>query len=301
MVDERKVWINGKLIPWDQATVHILSHGFSRGSAIFEVFGIHKTPQGPAAFRMDDHFKRFKKSAALLGMDLAYSEDEMKAAVAEAVQANNLQEGYIKAVAYYGEEAFATLVPNVPLDLSIFAISMEADLGLEIDKAISACLSKWRKLHASTVPPEAKAAANYLNGMLTRQDAQKRGFDVGLMLDTHGFLAEGSIEAVFLIKDGVLLTPALGRILPSISRRSILEIARASGIETIERAITPDELFSADEIFTSATPYKALPVGRIEDRILDAPGPVTRRLTEIIENVLKGSDDRFKAWFEPVG
>ncbi|UCF90117.1 MAG: aminotransferase class IV [Desulfobacterales bacterium] len=301
MRDQRQVWLNGQLIPWENATVHILSHGFSRGSAIFEVFGIHPLPAGPAAFRLDLHLRRFARTAQLLGMELAQSQEELAQAVAETVRANKMDNGFIKMVAYYGLEAFATLVPGVKLDLSVFAVPASADLGLDLSKPISACISKWRKIHPETVPVAAKAASNYLNGMLARQDALRRGFDVGLMMDTHGFMAEGSIEAFFMAKNGVLLTPPLGRILASVSRQSVLDAARVVGIEAHEKALRPEELLEADEIFTSATPFKVLPVGRIEDRKLDdAPGPVSRGLIQLMDAIVAGRDERFKDWLQPL-
>ena len=148
------------------------------------------------------------------------------------------------------------------------------------------------------MPPQAKACANYLNGVLARQDAFKRGYDMAVLLDTHGFLAEGSIESVFMVKRDVLMTPPLGRILASISRQSVLDVARADGIETVERNISLDELYDADEIFTSATPFKVLPVGKFEDIEFDkAPGPVSTRLTRLMNDILAYRDDRFAHWF----
>jgi branched-chain amino acid aminotransferase len=301
MVGERKAWYNGRLVPWENATVHILSHGFSRGAAIFEVFSVHPTAEAPSAFRMDLHFQRLFNTARLLGMELAQSEEELGQAVKEAVLANKMAHGFIKMMAFYGEEAFGTLVPQVKLDLSVFAIPADADRGLDISKAISACICRWRKLHPETVPVEAKTAGHYVNGMLARQDALRRGYDVGIMLDTHGFVAEGSIESIFLVKDGVLRTPPLGCILPSVSRRSILEVARQEGMPVEEKAVRPEELFTADELFTSASPFKVLPIGRMGDRILpQAPGPVSTRLNRLMEEICIGRDPRFKHWLIPL-
>ena len=297
MKDKGKVWLNGKLIPWEKATVPILSHGFSRGSAIFEVLGIHEGPDGPVAFRIDQHLKRLQRSAELLGMKLAYSNDEIAGAVAETVRANNMGRGLVKLLAYWGEEAVIKLVLESDLDLAIFAIPASEDLGLDKVEPISACLSKWRKIHPETMPVEAKACASYLNGYLVRREAIRRGFDLGLMLGTDGFLAEGSIESVFLVKDGILKTPPLGRILSSITRMSILQAAPAFGIPVSEEAILPEEVFSADEIFVSHTGIKVLPVARFEDRLLEAPGPVTRQVTSLMENILNFSDERFRDWF----
>ena len=300
MKEKGKVWLNGDLIPWEKATVPLLSHGFSRGSAIFDVFGIHEGQNGPVAFRLDRHLSRLMKSAELLGMEMAYTKEEIAEAVARTVKANKMVRGLIKILAYWGEEAIIQLVLESKLDLAIFAIPESNEPGLGKAQPISACISKWRKIHPETVPVAAKACSNYLNGYLVRKDANQRGFDVGLNLGTDGFLAEGSIESVFLVKDGVLKTPPLGRILSSITRMSILEAAPRAGIPVSEEAILPEALFTADEIFTCHTSIKVSPVNRFEDRILEAPGPVTQKVMTLMQNILNHSDARFKHWFFPL-
>ncbi|MDM8544314.1 aminotransferase class IV [Desulfococcaceae bacterium HSG9] len=301
MSDAKQVWINGKFVPWEKATVHLMSHALSRGSAFFEVFGVHSYTEGPAAFRMSEHLDRLRRSAELLGMEMAYTKDEIAQAVKDTVKHTGLEDGHIKIMAYYSEEAFAVLVPESKLDIGIFAFPTGADLGIDINKPISACICKWRKIHPETVPIEAKACSNYLNGFLARQDAMKRGFDVGLMLDTDGYIAEGSIEACFMFKDGVLKVPPLGRVLRSISRRSIIEAAPVIGIEVVQAPITREEFMDADEIFTSATPFKVLPVGKLEDRIFaDAPGPFSRKLAALMADIVSGRDSRFEHWFQPL-
>lgn len=301
MSDATQVWVNGKFIPWEKATVHLMSHALSRGSAIFEVFGVHSRPNGPAAFRMDAHLDRLFRSTELLGMEMAYTKEEIAQAVKDTVKHTGLTEGHIKIMGYYSEEAFAVLVPESKLDIGIFAFPAGADVGMDISKPITACICKWRKIHPATVPIEAKACSNYLNGFLARQDAMKRGFDVGLMLDTDGFVAEGSIEAFFMVKNGVLKAPPLGRVLRSVSRRSVIEAAPMVGIEVVQAPITLEEFMDADEVFTSATPFKVLPVGKLEDRILvDAPGPVSRKLAALLDDIAKGKDERFEHWFQPL-
>jgi len=296
--DARKVWVNGKLIAWGDATVPVLSHGLSRGSALFEVFGVHVGPDGPAAFRMDEHLKRLEGSLQMLEMKLPWSMDEVAAAVSDVVAANRMGRGLIKIVAYWGEEAIIQLVLDTPLDLAIFAIPDSPELGLDRVRPISACISKWRKLHPETVPVQAKACANYLNGYLARKDARDRGFDVGLMLGTDGFLAEGSIEAVFLVEQGGLVTPPGGRVLRSITRQSVLQAAPVLGIPAQEKAVMAGALFTADEIFTSHSGIKVSPVARIEDRTLQAPGPVTQRMMQAMDDILHFRDDRFRHWFQ---
>jgi branched-chain amino acid aminotransferase len=250
---------------------------------------------------MDIHVDRLIQTTRLLGMELAHSGKEIIQGVRDTVQATGLTNGHIKIMGYYPEEAFAVLVPQSSLDLAIFAIPAGADLGMDITKPISACICRWRKLHPDTVPVEAKACAHYLNGFLARQDALRKGFDVGLMLDTDGHLAEGSIEACFMVKNRELRVPPLGRVLRSVSRRSVIEAAPMAGIEVVQAPITPAELLDADEIFTSATPFKVLPVGKLEDRTLpEAPGPVSRRLAGLLDDILSGRDTRFEHWFQPV-
>lgn len=297
MREKGRVWLNGNLIPWEKATVPLLSHGFSRGSAIFEVLGIHEGREGPVAFRIDQHVKRLMRSAQLLGMKMAYSESEIFSAVAKTVKANNMGRGLVKILAYWGEEAVIKLVLESNLDLAIFAIPASEELGLDNAEPVSACFSKWRKIHPETMPVEAKACANYLNGYLIRFDANRRGFNVGFALGTDGFLAEGSTESVFLVKDGMLRTPPRRRILSSITRMSILQALPALGIPFSEESILPDEVLKADEIFLCHTGIKVLPVRQFEQQRLEAPGPITRKILTLMEDITNFSDDRFRDWF----
>jgi branched-chain amino acid aminotransferase len=299
-VQDQQVWQNGKMIPWKDATIHLMSHSLTRGSAIFEVLAVYSTPQGPAAFRLPEHCERLRRSAELLGMELVQSKEEIMRAVVQTVRVNRVREGFVKIMGYFPEETFSISFSEPRLDLSIFAIPAEEYRKHSIS-SISVCLSPWRKLHPETVPVEAKVAAHYLNGMLARQDAARRGFDLGILLDTHGFLGEGSVESVFIVKDGILLTSPLGLILSSISRRSVLEAAPLAGIKAVERPIRREEILGADEIFTSSTSRRVMPASRIEDRGLgEVPGPVSRRLAALMEAICSGRDERYKHWLQPI-
>ncbi len=301
MAQERKVWRNGKLIPWEEATVHIMSHSVARGSGIFEYLAIYSTPEGPAAFRLPEHCDRLFRSAELLGMELVQTKEEIMAGVVEAVRANQIMQGFVKIVGLYSEETMAIILSDRRLDLSIFAFA-EGDYRKPAPSTISVCLSRWRKLHPETVPVEAKVAANYLNGMMARQDAQQRGFDLGILLDTTGFLAESSVESVFIVKDGVVMTSPLGLVLSSISRRSILEVGPLKGIKVAERPIPKEEILKADEIFISSTSRRVWPVHRIEDRNLgEVPGPVSSKLSAIMDSIQTGRDEQFRHWLYPIG
>ncbi|MFH1123910.1 MAG: aminotransferase class IV [Pseudomonadota bacterium] len=304
MLEDRIVYMNGEFVVWGQATVHIMSHSFGRGSAIFEVLSLHETEAGSAVFRLDEHIDRLFKTAGLLEMELPLGSKGFQEAVLETVKRNGITQGFIKIICFYPQIAFEILPPQKRLDVSIFAVDPARDIGglrFPFDRGATACVSKWRKLDPSTVPVEAKAAANYLNGMVARLEAKRRGFDQVVMLDTQGFIAEGGTESVFLVKGETLMTPALGTILESISRKSVLEGAGRLGIKTLEARLQPELLYEAEEIFFSGTPIKVLGVKRVEDRDLSAPGPVTKKLSALMTDIVSGRDERFKDWLFPVG
>jgi branched-chain amino acid aminotransferase len=304
MIKDRIVYLNGEYIPWENATVHIMCHSFGRGSAIFEVISLHSTGSGPAIFRLEAHIDRLFRSAGLLDMELALSKEDFYEAVVETVKRNNLQRGYLKIICFYPEFSVEILPPQKQLSVSIFAIDAEQDLGKNIipfEEGTTLFLSSWRKLDPLTVPIEAKAAANYLNGMVARMEAQKNGFEYAVMLDTQGYIAEGGTESVFLVKDNKLMTAATGTVLKSISRMSILEAAKTAGVECFEGQLKPELLFEAEEIFLSCTPSKVLPVHKINDRQLEnAPGPLTSKIAEMLDGIASGDDERFKEWMYPV-
>jgi len=304
MLEERWVYRNGEFVKWAEATVHMMSHSFARGSTIFEVISFYATASGPAVFRLHEHVARLEKSAAHLEMGLPGGHDDLCRAVAETVKRNSLRQGVIKMVGYYPQFALDIQPPQRRLDLAVLAMDPARDLpSLEysFDKGTTAGIARWRKLDPQTVPVEAKAAANYLNGMIARLDVQKRGLEDAVMLDTQGFLAEGATESVFLARHGRLMTPCLGTVLDSITRRSILEVARHLGIETLEGRLRPELLFEADEIFFANTPFKVIPVRRIEDRVMpDAPGPIQRRLWDALQRIATGKEPAFADWLYPV-
>jgi branched-chain amino acid aminotransferase len=304
MLDERWVYKNGEFVKWAEATVHMMSHSFARGSTIFEVISFYATASGPAVFRLHEHIARLEKSAAYLDMELPGGHDELCRAVAETVRRNHLQQGAVKVVGYYPQIAFDIQPPQKRLDLAVFAMDPSQDLEkleFSFEKGTTAGIARWRKLDPQTVPIEAKAAANYLNGMIGRLDVQKRGLEDAILLDTQGFIAEGATESVFLALKGRLMTPSLGTVLDSITRRSILQVARHLGIETLEGRLRPELLFEADEIFFANTPFKVIPVRRIEDRVMpDAPGPIQRRLWEALQRIATGKEPAFADWLYPV-
>lgn len=304
MLDDRVVFRNGEFIAWNEANVHIMSHSFGRGSAIFEVIGFHKTRNGRAVFRLDKHIQRFFRSARLLDMEPPISEDALHQAVLATIEQNHLEQGIIKVFGYYSQTAYKILPPRKRLDLSILVFDPAQDMEIppfSFDEATTVCISRWRKLDPQTVPVEAKVAANYLNGMLARVEAKNRGFDYAIMLDAQDFIAEGSTESVFLVKDDLLMTPSLGSVLRSITRETIIQTAGVIGIETFEGRIHSDLLHQVDEMFFSSTWGKVQPVWKIEGRVLKGtPGPLTRKVSDFMNEIVAGREERFKDWLFPV-
>lgn len=298
MTTAMQVWLNGKFVPASAATVPLLSHSFSRASAIFEIFRVHAGPQGPAAFRMTEHLKRLMNSARLLHMDLRYSIDDIAKAVSKTVSTNKITSGLIKILVYWSEEMMIGLLPGTKVDCAILIEPENEGMHLDSSEPVTACLSKWRKIDPRTVPVEAKACSNYLNAYLARKEADQRGFDVGIMLDTDDFLAEGSTESVFIVKAGELQVPPLGRVLASISRMSILELADNMDLKAVQKPLTFDDLQQADEMFLSHTGNKAEPIRRFEKKLMEAPGPITKKLRHQMQRILTFQDDTYHDWME---
>ncbi|MBN2515688.1 MAG: branched-chain-amino-acid transaminase [Deltaproteobacteria bacterium] len=304
MVSNRIVYLNGNYVAWNQATVHIMCHSFGRGSAVFEVLGLHNTDDGTVIFRLDEHIDRLFRTTELLDMELPLSKKDFMAVVTNTVQKNTIRQGFIKIIGYYPQISFEILPPQKMIDIAVFIIDPAEDPVAHDDsfeRGTTACISSWIKLDPRTVPIEAKVAANYLNGMMARKEAEKRGFDYAIMLDTWGFIAEGGTESVFLVNNGKLLTPMAGTVLDSITRKSILQVAAAEGIPTREDHLLPELLYEVDEIFFSGTPNKVLPVRQIEEQpVAGTPGPLTRRLSDVMKDIVSGRDSRFRDWLFPV-
>lgn len=303
-LENRLVFVNGEFVPWDRVRVHLMCHSLGRGSAIFEVLSFHKTLGGPAVFRLDEHVSRLFRSARSLKMSLAISKEALREAVIDTVRRNGLEQGLIKIMGYYGRIAFDILPPEGDLDVAVVAVDPAGDLeGLHfpLDRGIALAVSPYRKLDPQSVPVEAKAAANYLNGMLSRLEARDRGFENAVMLDTQGFIGECATESIFLAKEGRLMTPILGTVLESITRKSLIQMAQHMGIETLEARLPSELLLEAEEVFVSGTPAKVLPVRKVEDReITPVPGPITARLMESFGEILAGEAGEYRDWLFPV-
>jgi branched-chain amino acid aminotransferase len=303
MFNEREVYFNGEFCRWDEANVHVMSHSFGRGSAIFEVIGFHDTPAGPAVFRLDEYLSRFWKSASLLEMEPPLTQDALQEAILTLVKRSGMKSGLFKLYGFYPEISFKILPSQRKFQVAVCPFSAEEASGQPVGSAprsVTACVSRWRRLDPRTVPIEAKVAANYVNGMVARMESREKGFDYAILLDTQGFIAEGGTESLFLVRKGRLETSALGAVLQSITRKTLLEVVGTMGIETFTGNLDPGTLDEADEIFFSATSTKLLPVRQVGDRILkEVPGPVTRRLSERMAAITSGRDAQFQRWLFP--
>lgn len=301
MLEEREVYLNGAFRPWNEARVHVMSHSFGRGSAIFEVIGFHETPQGPAVFRLDEYVARFFRSAALLTMEVPLDAETLSQGILGLVRRSGLKNGFIKLYGFYSEISFQILPSQPRIEVAVCLFAPE-DTGNRNHPAggVTAGISRWRRLDPQTVPIEAKVAANYLNGIMARNECRARGFDYAIMLDTQGFLTEGGTESLFLVRQGCLMTPSLGTVLRSITRKSLLEVAQAMGLSTFTGLMSPGLLEEAEEVFFSGTTAKLIPVRRIGERELaPVPGPVTGALGERMAAITAGRDEAFSRWLFP--
>ena len=300
---ERCLWIDGEFVPFEEAKVHILSHPFGRGSAIFEVISCYDTELGVAVFRLKDHLNRLKHSAEALMMKVPYSKDQLIKAVRKTARKNDVSNGLIKLIAYYPGVNLEIMPSDTRASVAIAALEFGRDISfskLGEDRYTTAGISKWRKVHPLTLPVHAKASGNYLNPMLAKLEVRKRGFKTPILLDLDGHVAEGATESVFIVKKGKLLTSRLDNILPSITRMSILQIAHDLKIPVAEKKLLPKDLLTCDEAFFSSTTCKVWPISRIENHKIKPLGPMSLQLKEYFDKILAGKIRKYHRWFSLV-
>jgi branched-chain amino acid aminotransferase len=298
------IWHNGELVAWEDAKVHVLTHGLHYGTGVFEGVRAYETTSGTAIFRHRDHIDRLIRSAELYYMPLPYTADEMRQATHELLIANGLRECYIRPVAFRGYGVMGLLPLEAPVDVSIAAWRWGAYLGEDSKQlGITAKVSSWRRMGSDSFIPESKATGQYLNSILAKIEATKAGYEEAILLDQRGFVGEGSGENLFVIKDGVIATPALtGGILEGITRNSVIRIARDLGYEVLERDIARTELYLADEIFACGTAAEIAAVREVDDHVIGTgrTGPVTAELQRVFEDAIRGRDQRYAEWLDHV-
>jgi branched-chain amino acid aminotransferase len=296
-----KVWMNGELVDWADAKVHVGVHGLHYGSGVFEGIRCYETEKGPAVFRLQDHLKRLDDSARVLFMDLPYSVAELRKATHELVAANGIATCYIRPVAFYGYGELGVAATGNPVDVVILSFPWGAYLGEEGQRTgISTMVSSWERVGPNVIPHVAKATGIYLNSMLATTEARRAGYDEAIMLTRDGYVADGPGENIFLVKDGRLITPPLSMsILPGITRDTIIQLAGTLGYTVEEKLIIRTDLYLADEVFMVGTATEVAPVRAIDGRDIGV-GPITFELQKAYLDVVNGRDPRFIDWLDPV-
>jgi len=296
-----KIWMNGELVDWDDARVHVGSHGLHYGTGVFEGIRCYDTPKGPSVFRLTDHMQRLHDSARLIGMELPHSVDDLRAATNELLGANALQECYIRPIAFYGFGELGVSARGNPVDTAIMAWPWGTYLGDDaLKNGIRAKISSWQRIPANVVPHASKATGIYLNSMLAVTEAQNAGYDEAIMLTPEGTVADGPGETIFVVRGGKLSTPDLSTgILHGITRDSIIQIAEDLGYVVLEKTLIRSDLYLADEVFMCGTAAEVTPVRSVDDHEIGV-GPVTQALQQAYLDTVRGVSERWAQWRELV-
>lgn len=298
------IWFNGKLVPWEEANVHVLTHGLHYGTGVFEGIRCYDTRQGPCLFRLREHIDRMFQSAALYRMKLPCTRAQLAAAIKETVRANKLKACYVRPIAFYGYHDMGVHPKGGPVSCAVAAWPWGTYLGAEgLEKGIRCTVSSWRRFHSTMLPTMAKATGQYLNAMLAKVDAIDKGFDEAIMLDDSGFVSEGPGENIFIVRRGALYTPGLEYApLPGITRDTVMTLAQDMGYTVVEKAISVDEMLAADEAFFTGTAAEVTPIREIDMRPIGEgkAGPATKKVQKKFFEVVRAKDERYLKWLEPV-
>src|SRR5438445_13679741 len=301
MRETEKIWMNGELVAWDDARIHVGTHGLHYGSGVCGGIRAYETPNGTAVFRLTDHLKRLENSAKLLGMNLRFSVKELRAASHELIAVNGLPECYLRPIAFFGYGELGVSAIGNPVDVVIMSWPWGAYLGEDsLAKGIRAKISSWQRIGPNVIPHVSKATGVYLNSMLAVTEANNAGYDEAILLTAEGTVADGSGENIFVVRDGVLYTPDLATgILPGITRDSVTQIAQDLGYSVIEKALIRSDLYLADEVFMCGTAAEVTPLRSVDDHELGV-GPVTLAIQESYLATVRGESERWSQWREPV-
>jgi branched-chain amino acid aminotransferase len=298
------IWMNGEFVAWEDAKVHVLTHGLHYGTGVFEGVRCYDTEIGPAVFRHADHVDRLFKSAELYYMPLPFTRAQLREATLDLIGRNGLRACYIRPLAFRGYGTMGLFPLESPVDVTIAAWPWGAYLGdAGKREGIRAKVSSWRRISPDSLIPAAKATGQYLNSVLAKIESHKAGYQEAILLDDHGFVCEGSGENVFVVRDGVITTPPLSAsILDGISRKTVITLARDLGFELVERNLTRGELYLADEVYLTGTAAELVPVREIDDHAVGTgePGEVTRAVQQAFEDALHGRTERYREWLDPV-
>lgn len=299
-----KIWMDGSLVDWEDAKLHVMSHVVHYGSSIFEGLRCYETKQGPAIFRLKEHIQRLYDSAKIYRMEIPYTREQFCEAVVETVRANNLRSCYIRPLVYRGLGTMGVYPMKCPVRCAIAAWSWGKYLGDEaMEKGVSVRVSSWHRAAPNTFPTLAKAGGNYLNSQLIKIEAVEDGYDEGIALDHYGYVSEGSGENIFVVRGGVVFTPpSSSSILPGITRHCVFMLARDFGIRIQQHVIPREALYIADEVFFSGTAAEITPISKIDNIVIGdgRRGPITERIQGEFFRIVEGSIPDRHGWFTPV-
>ncbi len=298
------IWQNGNLVAWEDAKVHVLTHGLHYGTGVFEGVRAYETERGPAIFRHHDHVDRLFKSAELYYMPVPFTRAEIRQAAHDLLAANGLRECYLRPIVFRGYGTMGLNPLDATVDVVIAAWPWGAYLGEDSKlNGIRAKVSSWRRIPGDALIPHAKASGQYLNSVLAKIEATKAGYQESILLDAQGFVSEGSGENIYAVRDGVIVTPPqTAGILDGITRKSVLQIARDLGYEVVERNLARAELYLAEEVFLSGTAAELVPVSEVDDHTVGngVRGPITAALQRVFEDAIRGRDPRYAEWLDLV-
>ena len=297
-----KIWMNGELVDWADAKIHVGTHALHYGSGVFEGIRAYETARGTAVFRLTDHLVRLEKSAKLMYMEIPYGVEELRAAALELVAVNGLPSCYLRPLAFYGYGELGVSPRSNPVDVVIMSWPWGTYLGEEaLERGVSAKISSWKRVGPNTVPHVSKATGVYLNSMLAVLEATRGGYDEAILLTDEGYVADGSGENIFVVRDGTLLTPDLSAsILPGITRNTVIQIAQDLGYPVRETTLIRSDLVLADEAFMTGTAAEVTPIRSVDDRGIGPPGPVTREIQGAYLDTVRGRSERWSHWLEYV-
>jgi len=297
--ETEKIWMNGELVDWADATIHVGAHGLHYGTGVFEGIRCYETEKGPAVFRLDDHLRRLENSARLLSMPLPFTLDEFRAACLELIQANGLPECYLRPICFFGYGELGVAAKDNPVECVIMSWPWGTYLGDEgLSAGIRAKVSSWQRIGPNVIPHVAKATGVYLNSMLAVTEANRAGYDEAILLTAEGLIADGSGENIFVVRDGKIFTPPISMsILPGITRETIVDIAGDLGYVVEERSMIRTDVLLADEVFMCGTAAEVTPVRSVDDVEIGV-GPVTLELQKAYLDAVRGRSERYEHWLD---
>jgi branched-chain amino acid aminotransferase len=296
----QKIWMDGELVDWDDAKIHVLTHALHYGSGAFEGIRAYDTDRGPAVFRLDDHLRRLLRSAHIYLMEVPYSLQELAQATSETILANGLEACYVRPLVYRGYREMGLNPLLAPVNVSIAVWAWGPYLGEDaVELGVRAKISSWKRIDHNMLPPAAKASGQYINSALAKVEALKAGYDEAVMLNMAGNVTDGPGENIFVVRDGVLVTPPVSDgCLDGITRDSVITIARDLGYEIREQSLARADLYTADEAFFTGTAAEVVPIREVDDRTIgsDGRGPITKELQEAFVAATHGEADRYVGW-----